>query len=64
MPAVYVWRNPKREMTKLGECESYKRYERYKDCTTLRDVISISVLSRPNGMTENDASALAMRDIK
>ena len=63
-PAVYVWRNPKREMTKLGECESYKRYERYKDCTTLRDVISISLLSRPKGMTENDASALAMRDIK
>ena len=47
VPIVYVWRNPKREGTKLGECESYKRYERYKDCTALRDVINISVLSRP-----------------
>ena len=64
VPTVYVWRNPKREGTKLGECESYKRYERYKDCTALRDVINISVLTRPKGTTQGEASALAMRDIK
>ena len=61
---VYVQRNPKREATKHGECESYQRYERYKECTALRDVINISVLSRPKGMTQGRASALAMRDIK
>ena len=27
VPSVYVWRNPKREATKQGECDSYKRYE-------------------------------------
>jgi len=64
VPSVYVWRNPKREATKQGECESYKRYERYKGCTALRDVINISVLSRPKGMKQSTASGLAMRDIK
>ena len=43
---------------------NYKRYERYKDFTALRDVINISVLTRPKGMTQGEASALAMRDIK
>ena len=64
VPAVYVWRNPKREATKQGECDSYKRYELYKGCTALRDVINISVLSRPKGMKQSTASGLAMRDIK
>ena len=64
VPSVYVWRNPKREATKQGECESYKRYELYKGCTALRDVINISVLSRPKGMKQSTASGLAMRDIK
>ena len=41
VPTVYVWRNPKRKGTKLGECESYKRYERYKYCTALRDVLRL-----------------------
>ncbi len=56
VPTVYVWRNPKREGTKLGECKYYKRYELYKDCTALRDVINISVLTRPKGMTQGEAS--------
>lgn len=64
VPAVYVWCNPKREATKLGECDSYRRYEKYKGCTALRDVISVSVLSRPKGMSQTKATALAMRDIK
>ena len=64
VPSVYVWRNPKREATKEGECDSYKRYELYKGCTALRDVINISVLSRPKGMKQSTASGLAMRDIK
>ena len=64
VPVVYVWRNPKREATKLGECDSYKRYEKYKGCTTFRDVINVSVLSRPKGMSSAKATALAMRDIK
>ena len=63
-PAVYVWRNPKREATRLSECDSYKRYEKYKGCTALRDVISVSVLSRPKGMSQTKATALGMRDIK
>ena len=41
VPVVYVWRNPKREATKLGECDSYKRYEKYKGCTTPLSVTSL-----------------------
>ena len=43
IPMKYVWRNPKREATKTGECEAYKRYEKYKSCEALRDVINVSI---------------------
>ena len=64
IPMKYVWRNPKREATKTGECEAYKRYEKYKSCEALRDVINVSILSKGKNVKSAEARKLAMRDIR
>ena len=63
VPVRYVQQNPKQKLRKDKPCGSYKRYDVYKKAETLKEMITLSCVNRPKGVSFKLAKETAQRDI-
>ena len=63
VPVRYVQQNPKQKMRKDKPCGSYKRYDVYKKAETLKEMVTLSCVNRPKGVSFKVAKETAQRGI-
>ena len=63
VPVRYVQQNPKQKLRKDKPCGSYKRYDVYKKAETLKEMVTLSCVNRPKGVSFKVAKETAQRDI-